>query len=154
MESVERKKNGERKRWGAQSTHHQKLERSRETFEYYINPSRFFLKIHCQKTIQPLLALGNLHSNECQIYSMMYHNLPQEHYYVYILQCSNRAYYIGLTNDLMKRFTEHENGKYTNCYTFKRRPLKLLYYETIPFLKEAVEREIQLKKWSRKRKKH
>jgi predicted GIY-YIG superfamily endonuclease len=46
--------------------------------------------------------------------------------------------------------TKLEN--YANCYTFKRRPVKLVYYETIPFLKEAVERETQLKKWSRKKK--
>lgn len=83
---------------------------------------------------------------------MIYPDLPQEDYFVYILLCSGGAYYIGLTNDLMTRFTEHEEGKYESCYTFRRRPVKLMYYETIPFLKEAVEREIQLKKWSRKKK--
>jgi predicted GIY-YIG superfamily endonuclease len=83
---------------------------------------------------------------------VIYPDLPQEQFFVYILLCSNEAYYIGLTNDLIKRFAEHEEGKYANCYTFNRRPLKLAYYETIPFLKEAVERETQLKKWSRKKK--
>jgi len=83
---------------------------------------------------------------------MLYPDLPQELYFVYILMCSDGTYYIGLTNDLLKCFIEHEEGRYTNCYTFKRRPLLLMYYETIPFLKEAVERETQLKKWSRKKK--
>ena len=83
---------------------------------------------------------------------MIYPNLPQEHYFVYILLCADNTYYIGLTNKLMRRFTEHEEGTYPQCYTFKRRPVKLVYYETIPFLKEAIEREIQLKKWSRRKK--
>ena len=83
---------------------------------------------------------------------MIYPHLQQEHYFVYILECAQGEYYIGLTNDLLKRFTDHEEGKYADCYTFKRRPVKLMYYETIPFLKEAVERETQLKKWSRKKK--
>lgn len=59
---------------------------------------------------------------------------------------------IGLTNNLMKRFSEHKEGKYATCYTFIRRPVRLVYFETIPFLKEAIERETQLKKWSRKKK--
>jgi predicted GIY-YIG superfamily endonuclease len=83
---------------------------------------------------------------------MIYPNLPQEQYFVYIVRCSDGGLYIGLTNDLIKRFTEHEEGQSVNCYTFKRRPLRLVYYETIPFLKEAIERETQLKKWSRKKK--
>ena len=46
----------------------------------------------------------------------------------------------------------HVNGKYESCYTFKRRPLTLKYYETIPFLNDAQEREIQIKGWSKARK--
>lgn len=83
---------------------------------------------------------------------MIYPDSSQERYYVYVLRCSDDSFYIGLTNDLIKRFTEHEEGNYVTCYTLNRRPLKLVYYETIPFLKEAVERETQLKKWSRKKK--
>jgi len=84
---------------------------------------------------------------------MIYPNSPQEIYYVYILLCDDDSYYIGLTNDLVRRFEEHKSGTYHNCYTFKRRPLLLKYYETIPFLKEATEREQQLKRWSRAKKK-
>lgn len=83
---------------------------------------------------------------------MIYSRLPQETYFVYILLCSDTSYYIGLTDDFPKRLEEHEEGKYPNCFTFKRRPLKLAYYETIPFLKEAIERQTQLRKWSRKKK--
>ncbi len=76
----------------------------------------------------------------------------QQAYYVYIILCNDGSYYTGLTNELLRRFEEHVNGKYETCYTFKRRPLLLKYYETIPFLQDAVEREIQIKGWSRAKK--
>jgi predicted GIY-YIG superfamily endonuclease len=83
---------------------------------------------------------------------MLYINQTQEVYYVYILKCSNNAYYIGLTNNLLLRFQEHIDGVYPMCYTYDKRPLTMMYYEAIPFHQEAVEREKQLKGWSRKKK--
>jgi predicted GIY-YIG superfamily endonuclease len=83
---------------------------------------------------------------------MLYQDLPQVTYYVYIIQCNDQSYYTGLTNDLVRRFEEHCKGIYETCYTFKRRPLKLTYYETIPFLQDAIDRERQIKGWSRAKK--
>jgi predicted GIY-YIG superfamily endonuclease len=45
------------------------------------------------------------------------------------------------------------DGSYLQCYTYNRRPVSLVYFETAPFLKEASQREMQLKKWSRVKKK-
>ena len=83
----------------------------------------------------------------------MLYNTLQGSYYVYIILCNDDSYYTGLTDDLMRRFEEHVNGIYESCYTYKRRPLILKYYETIPFLKDAVERETQIKGWSKAKKK-
>jgi 5-(carboxyamino)imidazole ribonucleotide synthase len=83
----------------------------------------------------------------------MLYNTQQAAYYIYIILCNDDSYYTGLTDDLMRRFEEHLNGVYETCYTFKRRPLILRYYETIPFLKDAVERERQIKEWSKAKKK-
>lgn len=83
----------------------------------------------------------------------MIHNIQQESYYVYIILCSDGSYYTGLTNDLVKRFEEHVTGFYETCYTYTRRPLLLKYYETIPFLEDAVKRELQVKGWSKAKKK-
>jgi predicted GIY-YIG superfamily endonuclease len=83
---------------------------------------------------------------------MIYKNTTQEIYYVYIIECNDQSFYTGLTNDLLKRFEEHCDGIYPECYTFKRRPLVLKYYETIPFLNDAVGREKQLKGWSKAKK--
>ena len=82
----------------------------------------------------------------------MLYNTRQEAYYLYIILCNDGSFYTGLTDDLIRRFEEHVNGVYETCYTFKRRPLVLKYYETIPFLKDATEREVQIKGWSRSKK--
>lgn len=83
---------------------------------------------------------------------MIYQDQPQELLYIYIIRCKDDSYYTGLTNDLVRRFEEHCKGEYPDCYTFKRRPLELAYYETIPFLQDAIDREKQLKGWSRAKK--
>lgn len=83
----------------------------------------------------------------------MLYNTRQEAYYIYIILCNDGTFYTGLTDDLIKRFEEHASGAYETCYTFNKRPLVLKYYETIPFLNEATAREIQIKGWSRAKKK-
>lgn len=77
----------------------------------------------------------------------------QEQYFVYIVQCNDQSFYIGLTRDLVASFEKHINGANPDSYTFSRRPLQLLYYETIPFHADAVNRARQLKGWSRAKKK-
>ncbi|MBX9782925.1 MAG: GIY-YIG nuclease family protein [Chitinophagaceae bacterium] len=84
---------------------------------------------------------------------MIYKNTNQEVYFVYIIECNDGSFYTGLTNDLLKRFEEHCNAVYLECYTANRRPLVLRYYEVIPFLAEAMQREKQVKGWSKAKKK-
>ncbi|MBK9530950.1 MAG: 5-(carboxyamino)imidazole ribonucleotide synthase [Chitinophagaceae bacterium] len=85
-------------------------------------------------------------------FAYMFYHTPQKTYYVYIILCYDKTYYMGLTDDLIRRFEEHVNGIYESCYTFKRRPLTLKYYESIPFLPDAIEREAQIKGWSKAKK--
>jgi putative endonuclease len=47
--------------------------------------------------------------------------------YVYILECSDNTFYVGVTNNLGRRFIEHITGLHEESYTFNRRPLKLVY---------------------------
>ncbi len=79
----------------------------------------------------------------------MIYNTRQEAYYVYIILCADGTYYTALTDDLIRRFREHIGGMYEEIM---RKPLELKYYETIPFLQDAVEREKQLKGWSKVKK--
>ena len=73
-------------------------------------------------------------------------------YSVYILECRDGSYYIGVTNGLERRLWEHNTGFDIGCYTFSRRPVILKYYETTNDIKQAILREKQLKGWSRKKK--
>ncbi|MCW3070576.1 MAG: hypothetical protein JWO44_466 [Bacteroidetes bacterium] len=72
--------------------------------------------------------------------------------YVYILKCSDGSYYTGVTNDLEKRFLIHEEGINRNCYTFLRRPLKIVYYKIFNNPIDAIAFEKQVKGWSRRKK--
>jgi putative endonuclease len=73
-------------------------------------------------------------------------------YYIYILLCSDNSYYIGFTNNIQVRFEQHQNGFYSKSYTYNKRPIHLIYREEFLDIKQAIEREKQLKKWSRAKK--
>jgi len=57
-----------------------------------------------------------------------------------------------MTNNLTKRFVEHQTGKYPDCYTYTRRPVKLVFYAEFTDVNLAIAAEKQIKKWSRKKK--
>jgi putative endonuclease len=73
-------------------------------------------------------------------------------YYIYIVECNDWSYYIGITNDLDRRLWEHNTGFDPGCYTYERRPVELRYFEHFTDVNQATSREKQLKGWSRKKK--
>jgi putative endonuclease len=73
-------------------------------------------------------------------------------YYIYILQCSDGSYYTGVTNDVERRFHEHQEGLIEGCYTHDKRPVKLMCIEEFGDVVEAISREKQIKGWSRRKK--
>jgi 5-(carboxyamino)imidazole ribonucleotide synthase len=75
----------------------------------------------------------------------------QEPYFVYILKCCDDAYFIGLSNDLLKDFKLHNKGIYE--FTNIRTPVEMMYYEVIPCLPDAIKRQQQLRGWTRAKKK-
>ncbi|WP_053971437.1 GIY-YIG nuclease family protein [Mangrovimonas sp. ST2L15] len=75
-----------------------------------------------------------------------------ETYYVYILLCSDHLTYTGVTNNLGRRFEEHQNGLNTKCFTYKRRPLKLVFQQEFNDIEQAIYFEKKIKTWSRKKK--
>lgn len=74
-------------------------------------------------------------------------------YYIYILQCSDSSYYVGVTNDVEKRYYEHQEGLIEGCYTHNKGPLKLVHVEEFTNVFEAIAREKQIKGWTRRKKK-
>jgi putative endonuclease len=73
-------------------------------------------------------------------------------YYVYILECIDNSYYTGVTNNLDERIAQHNSGYVKTCYTFKRRPLKLVYSIQLDDINQAIALEKQIKGWSRNKK--
>ena len=73
-------------------------------------------------------------------------------YFVYILKCADDSYYTGITNNLERRFYQHQTGLNTYCYTFKRRPLELVYSTMFYDVLQAISFEKQIKGWTRKKK--
>src|SRR5688572_3581998 len=73
-------------------------------------------------------------------------------YAVYVLLCADNSYYTGLSNDLDKRIWQHETGFFPECYTYKRRPVRVLWHTRVETVEEAMGLEKQIKGWSRKKK--
>ncbi|NNJ29248.1 GIY-YIG nuclease family protein [Lacrimispora defluvii] len=69
--------------------------------------------------------------------------------YTYLVKCADNTLYCGWTNHLEKRLEAHNQGKGAK-YTKTRRPVELVYYESYPTKEEAMRREVQIKKLSRK----
>ncbi|MDX1544331.1 MAG: GIY-YIG nuclease family protein [Christiangramia sp.] len=73
-------------------------------------------------------------------------------YFVYILQCNDDSYYVGMTSNLKERIEEHNLGKFPEAYTYRRRPLELKWFEEYTNPNIALDLEKKIKGWSRKKK--
>ena len=57
--------------------------------------------------------------------------------------------YIGSTTDLRRRMAEHKSGVFANAHTKKYQIDKLMWYEIYPDIRDARNREAQMKAWRR-----
>ena len=78
--------------------------------------------------------------------------MKAQNYFVYILTNPDRhtVLYIGVTNDLARRGSEHSLGR--DSAFVKRYNVHKLIYEAFPDPESAIAREKQLKRRSRKKK--
>jgi putative endonuclease len=72
-------------------------------------------------------------------------------YHVYILSSYTRTLYIGVTNNLQRRVSEHKQ-KLVPGFTSRYNIDRLVYCEAFADAHDAIAREKQLKKWSRQKK--
>jgi putative endonuclease len=72
-------------------------------------------------------------------------------WYVYILRCADSSLYVGFAQNVDERVKIHNLGQGA-AFTFKRRPLRLVYSENLGSLAQAVHREQQIKRWTRAKK--
>jgi putative endonuclease len=76
----------------------------------------------------------------------------QKSYFVYMLLCDDGSYYTGISHDVDRRAAEHNEGIDPRCYTFTRRPVRLVYAAEFHEVEDAIAFEKRLKGWSRKKK--
>ncbi len=73
-------------------------------------------------------------------------------YYLYILECSDKTLYTGITTDLDRRLNEHNQTKQGAKYTQIRRPVKLVYSKKFADRSLASKAEYITKRYSREEK--
>jgi putative endonuclease len=73
-------------------------------------------------------------------------------YYIYILECSDKTLYTGITTDLARRIVEHNNTKIGVKYTVSRQPVKLVYSKKMKNRSLASKEEARLKKMKKSQK--
>ncbi|MFH0954674.1 MAG: GIY-YIG nuclease family protein [Candidatus Micrarchaeota archaeon] len=72
-------------------------------------------------------------------------------FFVYLLECRDKSYYCGYTNNLPKRVAMHNTGT-GGHYTKSHRPAKLVYFKAFSTQKKAMQAERRIKTYSRKQK--
>jgi putative endonuclease len=72
-------------------------------------------------------------------------------YHVYILASASGALYIGVTNHLERRVTEHKQ-QLCSGFTKKYQVFRLVYFEPFGDVRNAISREKQIKRWRRDKK--
>jgi putative endonuclease len=69
---------------------------------------------------------------------------------VYIVECSDGSYYTGITTDTKRRILEHNYSFKSAKYTRSRRPVRLVYEETVDNRSIASKREYAIKQMKKK----
>lgn len=73
-------------------------------------------------------------------------------FFLYILKCADGSYYAGHTDNLEYRLSQHKTGAYPDGYTRYRLPIELVFTQQFSSRDEVLDRERQIKGWSRKKK--
>ena len=72
-------------------------------------------------------------------------------YYCYIVECADHTFYTGWTTDPARRERQHNLGKGAR-YTSQRKPVRLVYVESLADRRAAMRRERAIKALSRSQK--
>ena len=72
---------------------------------------------------------------------------------IYIItNTNNTVLYTGVTSDLVGRIWQHRNKKYPTSFSARYNIYKLVYFEHLDTIIDAIAREKQIKAGSRKKK--
>jgi putative endonuclease len=93
--------------------------------------------VHPSQTISPYLVI-------IEVSAMR----PQKKYFVYILTNRSKTLYTGVTNSLVRRVREHKLG-IGSSFAAKYKLDRLAYFERFDDIRNAIEREKQIKSYRR-----
>ena len=72
-------------------------------------------------------------------------------YFVYFMTNRSKTLYTGVTNDLIRRVREHKTAT-GSLFAHKYKIDRLVYFERFEDVRNAIEREKQIKGWLRRKK--
>ena len=106
-------------------------------------------------TFQRIQSTWTLRQAQCKHISIQYKLKKKlmentEKWYVYLLLCDEKTYYVGITNNLLLRTRNHREKN--SLFTLRFNKIKLVYCESYDSKYQAAKREKQLKGWSRAKK--
>jgi putative endonuclease len=70
--------------------------------------------------------------------------------WVYILKCADGSYYTGLTTNFEQRMQQHYESR--TSYVAARKPFECVYAAEFQSIRDAIDWERRLKRWSRAKK--
>lgn len=74
-------------------------------------------------------------------------------WFVYMVRCADESLYTGIAKDVARRIEEHNAGGILGArYTRARRPVVLVYTESVETRAEAARREYEIKQLTRQEK--
>ncbi len=73
-------------------------------------------------------------------------------WFLYVVECSDKTLYTGITTDITRRVIEHNTSKKGAKYTRSRRPVSLVFSKECTSRSHALKEEYKFKKLSRKKK--
>ena len=74
-------------------------------------------------------------------------------YFIYLVRCKDDTLYCGQTKNLEKRIKEHNCSNVRGArYTKWRRPVRLVYFEEVVTISEALKREYNIKELTKQKK--
>jgi putative endonuclease len=72
----------------------------------------------------------------------------EQRYFVYIMANASKGLYTGVTNSIRRRVREHEL-KLAPGFAAQYNMTRLVYFESFEDVRNAIEREKQIKAWTR-----
>jgi predicted GIY-YIG superfamily endonuclease len=91
------------------------------------------------------VILGLLGGTQC------YNVIMKSPFYLYMIECTNGTYYTGTTNNVERRWQEHQEGSGSH-YTRKYPPKELVLVKEYQSIDIARDAESRIKKWSQAKK--